>query len=84
MPRICGRPETAGEKSLSYCLLRYVVMMACMAGGCCNYLFISMSPQLYIPGQHYSLLTFYYNIGPIENKEFDISVTLQLNQVSRG
>lgn len=56
--------KNLGSASMLSCALA----VWCIRAGICNYLFISMSPQLYIPGQHYSLLTFYYNILPIQNK----------------
>lgn len=49
-------------------LLLFALMVMGLLESRCNYLYISMSPQLYIPGQRYSLLTFYSNVDAIESK----------------
>lgn len=49
-------------------IMSWILVLACLRAGACNYLFISMSPQLYIPGQRYSMLTMSYNIGPMQYK----------------
>lgn len=59
-------------------LLSVLLMLQCQS----SYLFLSLGAQLYIPSQHYSLLTINYSIAKIQNKLFDIGIELSLNQVN--
>lgn len=47
-----------------------------------NFIFISLSPQLYVPGKRYSTLTISYNVEVVRNPRFDINISLSLDQVN--
>lgn len=68
--------RTIGNKSMIMYVLIWLVRESLS-----NVLFISLAVQLYIPGQHYSLLTMAYDISGVQNKLFNIDISLQLNQV---
>jgi hypothetical protein len=46
-----------------------------------NYIFISLSPQLYIPGKRYSTLTVNHTNNLLNNSRFNINITINFNQV---
>lgn len=55
------------RKSRTNLLLKIMTILILITSSFSNFLYISLAPQVYVPGQHYSTIYLYYNVDAVEN-----------------